>query len=163
MTRPLRVLSRPGERSGAVLKIAPGTDDVLSMTIAPGDDLAQLSLDELRAHRRALLTESANASRWKRLLQARVDLAVAGTAPADPLRRPSPALPEPPDHNHLRDLVESMPDDPIGLLQRLNLAQQALSGYGAGVEAAASLATRELVERYVTEPGSCLQPPEPVG
>lgn len=126
------------------------------MTTTSGDELAQLSLDELRVHRRALLTESATTSRWRRLVQARLDLAVASTAPPEPLARPSAMLPEPPESDELRDLVESVPDDPVGLLLRLHHAQRALTGYGAALEAAASSATRELVERYAAEPSGCL-------
>lgn len=131
-------------------------DDVSSMTTAPGTDVAQLTLDELRAHRRALLTESVTTSRWRRLVQARLDLAVAAAAPVEPLRRPSTSLPQPPESAELRDLVESVPDDPVGLLLRLEHAQRALTGYAAGVDAAASAATRELVERYAAEPAGCL-------
>jgi hypothetical protein len=126
------------------------------MTMAPGDYLAQLSLEELRAHRRVLLTESANTSRWRRLVQARLDLAVAATAPADPLERPCPVIPEPPATDELREVVESVPDDPIDLMLRLHRVRRSLDGYGESVEAAAALATRELVERYTARPVGCL-------
>lgn len=133
------------------------------MTTSSADDLAQLTLDELRVHRRALLSESANASRWRRLVQARLDLAVASTAPPEPLTTLAPTVPAPPDAKELHDLVESVPDDAVGLLLRLHHAQRALTGYGVAVDAAASVATRELVERYAAEPTGCLSTPRLAG
>lgn len=126
------------------------------MTASAEPNLAHLSLEDLRRHRRALLAESATTLYWRRLVQARIDLAVAGTAPPETLARPCLMLPEPPDTGALRELVGALPDDPIGLLQRLHLAQRALSGYGVIVHAAASAATGELVERYAARPTDCL-------
>ncbi|MFP5333737.1 MAG: hypothetical protein ACLGIV_00325 [Actinomycetes bacterium] len=120
------------------------------------DPLADLTLAELRAHRHALLAEAASTTRWRRLVQARLDLVVAEAAPADDLTRPCGDLPEPPDTGRLAELLSAPTDDAVGLLRRLDHAQRALSGYGASVQAAASAATRELVERYAAAPGGCL-------
>ncbi|MFZ5870414.1 MAG: hypothetical protein ACOYXW_07815 [Actinomycetota bacterium] len=118
--------------------------------------LEQLPLAELREHRHALLAEAAATLRWRRLVQARLDLVVAGAAPPDELARPSEHLPEPPDTEALRALLVEPGDDAVGLLRRLDAAQRALSGYGADVQTAASAATHELVERYAAAPGGCL-------
>lgn len=133
------------------------------MTTPSADDVARLPLDELRVYRRALLSESVNTSRWRRLVQARLDLAVAMTSPPERLTSPAETIPGPPETEELRDLVESVPDDAVGLLLRLHHAQRALTGYGVAVDAAASAATRELVERYAAEPRVCLPAPPLAG
>lgn len=122
----------------------------------PPPPLEELSLAELRQRRLALMAEAAATVRWRRLVQARLDLVVAAAAPPDELVRPSEQLPAPPDTAALRSLLVEPSDDAVGLLRRLDAAQRALSGYGADVQTAACAATRELVERYAAAPGGCL-------
>lgn len=144
-------------------------DDRVETTVAGDEHLSTLSLEELRRHRHELLSESERALRWRRLVQARLDLVVAGAAPADDLTRPSTRLPEPPDVDDLRALVAPATcqvdpaDDAVGLLYRLAAAQRALSGYGTSVQTAASEATRELVDRYARDPRGCLSVVPPIG
>lgn len=118
--------------------------------------LQQLTLEELRTYRRELLSESARALRWRRLVQARLDLAVAEAAPADALQQAAPHLPVPPDTAALRDLLRAGGSDTVDLLTRLDGAHRDLTGYGEVVAGAASEATHELVERYSRDPAECL-------
>jgi hypothetical protein len=129
---------------------------------SPSADLGGLSLPELRRYRRVLLSESERTRRWRRLVQARLELTVAVAAPEDDLEQPAPGLPEPPEPAALRALVTGPRDDTVGLLQRLQAAQRALTSYGDSVQEAASAATLELVERYAADPRDCLSAvPEP--
>jgi hypothetical protein len=152
------------------MSTAATVDPDLTETAVPGDQhLSTLSLEELRLYRRQLLSEAERALRWRRLVQARLDLVVAGAAPADDLTRPSTRLPEPPDVHALRALVAPATcqvdpaDDAVGLLRRLAAAQRALAGYGTSVQTAASEATRELVDRYARDPRGCLSAVPPIG
>lgn len=121
-------------------------------------DLTTLTLAELREHRRALVAESARASYWRRLLRARLDLLVASRSMPDPLTRPCAALPEPPDRDQLRMLVEAPECEVVDLLRALDAASRALGSYRAEVVAATDAATSELVERYAAAPVDCLPP-----
>jgi len=125
--------------------------------------LADLPLAELRQRRHALIAEAAASQHWQRLVQARLDLAVASATPPDALRRPCAELPEPPQDAELHRLLDDPADDAVGLLHRLHHAQRTLSGYGDTVQAAASAATRELVERYAAAPARCLEVASPAG
>jgi hypothetical protein len=138
-----------------IMPSSPAVPDPATATPAE-PTLQELTLEELRSYRRELLSESARALRWRRLVQARLDLAVADAAPADALHRAAPHLPDPPDTTALRGLLHAAGSDTVELLTRLDLAQRDLAGYGDAVAGAASEATRELVERYTRDPAECL-------
>ena len=159
-------------RSGAVRRIAQR---------AP--ELAPLSLDELRAYRQELITEEARVSYWRRLVQARMDLAVEDPAATGPLssldrlrdvltdqQRESrrlavqavegdAGLPPVPDLAVLWD-AESDPSAPGfagDTLTRLADAEHQLSAYRRSLHERLDAATGELISRYRDEPALALR------
>jgi hypothetical protein len=113
-------------------------------------DLFGMPLERLRAHRQRLLEESARASRWRRLVQARLDLAVDAAAPVEDLAA-CPAS--------LARAVRAAPHpgcDPVEQLRQVDRARAELAGYAAQVRAELARATDELVDRYSCEPTRCL-------
>lgn len=104
-----------------------------------------------RAVRRSLRAERAQLLRWRRLLKARLDLAVASYAPPDMLGAMSwdilpdaqMALPHP---QELLDAVRPAPeDDQVGLMQRLRELDRQLAVYQAHVEEALEHSTQEIL------------------
>ncbi|WP_024286754.1 hypothetical protein [Cellulomonas sp. KRMCY2] len=102
----------------------PGTRD-------PGD---------ARAARRILRAEKAQVLRWRRLLRARLDLAVAAFAPPEALGGMSwELLPDAqlglPTH---RDLIHAVtvpaPSDPVALMEHLRLLDRELAAYGSELD-----------------------------
>ena len=146
-------------------------------------ELAPLSLDELRADRQELITEEARVSYWRRLVQARMDLAVQ-----DPTARGSQG-----SLARLRDVLTDqqhasrrlavqpvagdaglppVPDlavlwsseaDPSAAgfaedtLTRLADAEHELSAYRRSLHARLDAATGELISRYREEPALALR------
>ena len=143
-------------------------------------DFAHLSLDGLRAYRRALTDEEGRVSYWRRIVQARLDLvraAESGTvATVDNLRGvfaearvdsgrkalltlfPSDDIPP------LPDLVEVWARQPkVGavdynrrLAHDLSKAEAQLSAYRTALHKRLSAATGELIARYREQPDLCL-------
>ena len=143
-------------------------------------DFAHLSLDGLRAYRRALTDEEGRVSYWRRIVQARLDLvraAESGTvATVDNLRGvfaearvdsgrkalltlfPSDDIPP------LPDLVEVWARQPkVGALDYnrrlahdLSKAEAQLSAYRTALHKRLSAATGELIARYREQPDLCL-------
>lgn len=106
---------------------------------------------DARATRRALRAEKAQLLRWRRLLRARLDLAVAAYAPPDTLGAMSwdilpeaqMALPHPQD---LLDAVRAAGEsDQVALMQRLRQLDQQLAAYEAHVDAALEASTQRIL------------------
>ena len=122
------------------------------------------TLGKLREHRRTLLWEAQRAARWRRLVQARLDMAVAVAVPVEDLTHPQAGL-DTPDAEALRRVLEDRDDVPTGQeLLELRALQQALVRYARALDALAAEATSELVHRLAEEPGRCLgKNADPVG
>lgn len=96
---------------------------------------------DARGNRRMLRAEKAQLLRWRRLLRARLDLAVAGFAPPEPLGGMRwELLPEAqlglPTHRALMQAVAvPAPADPIALMEHLRDLDRALAAYGAELDA----------------------------
>lgn len=143
-------------------------------------DFAHLSLDGLRSYRRALSTEEGRVSYWRRIIQARLDLARAtesGTvATVDNLRGvfaearidsgrrallrivPIDDIPPLPDLGELW-LREPRLGDPAynaRLLRDLSSAERQLSAYRTALHKRIASATGELIARYREDPLLCL-------
>ncbi len=106
---------------------------------------------DARAARRALRAEKAQLLRWRRLLRARLDLAVAGYAPPDTLGAMSwDILPEAqlslPHPQQLLALVRLCPDDDqVALMQRLRDLDRQLAEYEDHLDSALEDSTQQIV------------------
>jgi hypothetical protein len=106
--------------------------------------------DDTRRRQLALLTELREVDHWRRLVAARLDLAVAAVAAVDePVVRNLPAAPAPPFG--LRELVglpaAGQARHEAGLLPRLREAQRDLDAYATALRATTRGATYELLSR----------------
>jgi hypothetical protein len=143
-------------------------------------DFAHLSLDGLRAYRRALSTEEGRVSYWRRIIQARLDLvraAEAGTvatsqnlrgvfaeARVDSGRKALLTVVPIDDMPPLPDLVDlwaraAQPGDIDGtraLARDLAKAEAQLSAYRTALHKRLASATGELIARYREQPTLCL-------
>ena len=143
-------------------------------------DFAHLSLDGLRAYRRALSTEEGRVSYWRRIIQARLDLvraAESGTvatsqnlrgvfaeARVDSGRKALLTVVPIDDMPPLPDLVDlwsrtAQPGDPEGtqvLARDLAKAEAQLSAYRTALHKRLASATGELIARYREQPALCL-------
>ena len=143
-------------------------------------DFAHLSLDGLRAYRRALTSEEGRVSYWRRIIQARLDLvrvAESGTtATADNLRnvfaearvdsgrRALMHVVPVDDFPPLPDLVELWAREPVvgetehnrDLAHDLSKAEAQLSAYRTALHKRLAAATGELIARYREQPALCL-------
>ncbi|MDT0166555.1 hypothetical protein Q9R32_13410 [Actinotalea sp. AC32] len=106
---------------------------------------------DAHATRRALRAERAQLAHWRRLLRARLDLAVGALAPPEPLGTLSwdlvpgveGLLPSAAD---LADAVATdQPDDVVDLMTRLRRLDRALGRYAARLDEALESTTDELV------------------
>lgn len=147
-------------------------------------ELAPLALDELREYRQELIQEESRVSYWRRILQARLDLALGDEASLERLRgvlsehqRTSRRLAMAPiesdlDMPPLPDLAVlwqtqsgpgDSPDD-ADILRRLTDAEHELSAYRRSLHDRLDAATGELISRYRDEPALALRalplPPE---
>ena len=142
-------------------------------------EFAHLSLEGLRAYRRALNTEEGRVSYWRRIIQARLDVVRAGEAGAvrvDNLRnvlaearinsgrrvlitvQPLEDIPPLPDLAKLWER-EPKPEDPDhneALARDLAGAEIQLSAYRAALHRRIAGATSELIARYREDPSLCL-------
>jgi hypothetical protein len=134
-------------------------------------ELAPLALDELREYRRSLITEESRVSYWRRILQARLDLALADQASLSRLRDvlaehqessrrlAVQTLDGPADVPPLPDLTvlwQTEADGEGGLVPRLAAAERELSAYRSSLHARLDAATGELISRYRDEPALAL-------
>ena len=111
---------------------------------------AALRRDQTRRDQLALLAELREVEHWRRLLAARLDLAVAAVAAVDePIARNLPAAPAPPFG--LRELVgldaPGSASRELALLLRLRAAQRDLDAYACALRERTRLATSGLVSR----------------
>ena len=143
-------------------------------------DFAHLSLDGLRAYRRALSAEEGRVSYWRRIIQARLDIvraAEVGTvATTDNLRGvfaearvdsgrkallsvlPVDDIPPLPDLVGLWAREPRLDDDEHNrrLAHDLSKAEAQLSAYRTALHKRLAGATGELIARYREEPSLCL-------
>jgi hypothetical protein len=111
---------------------------------------AALRRDETRRDQLALLLELREVEHWRRLVAARLDLAVAAVAAVDePVVRDLPAAPVPPFG--LRELLgleaPGTAREEVALLLRLREVQRDLDAYACALRGQVRAATRELVSR----------------
>jgi len=137
-------------------------------------ELAPLGLDQLRAYRQELIQEESRVSYWRRILQARLDLALADRGSLDRLRRvlsahqqTSRRLAMQPFDGHVD--VAPLPDlavlwetqsgggDDTELVTRLADAEQQLSAYRRVLHQRLDAATGELISRYRDDPSLALR------
>lgn len=135
-------------------------------------ELAPLGLDELRAYRQELITEEARVSYWRRLVQARLDVAVDDEASLERLRtlltdqqQQSRRLAVQPVETHLD--LPPVPDLAVlwqreagadgEVLSRLADAEHELSAYRRSLHERLDAATGELIARYRDEPSLALR------
>ncbi|MBD7920033.1 hypothetical protein H9657_17310 [Cellulomonas sp. Sa3CUA2] len=122
-------------------------------------------LHDLRLERRALRAERDRVGWWRRVVRARMDLAVAGAAGPGPLGEDvafvlplevSLQVPRP------GELHEALPDGDVGhevgRLTALRALDQRLATYEAGVAEALERATGRLVARLADDPAAALRP-----
>ena len=117
--------------------------------------VATLTLTELRERRRRLLEEASRAAHWRRLAQARLDLAVAD-ALAEDLPAPDTLLHASTFRTLLLDGGDDDASDMVVRLRRLDETERSLRAYDTEVRQRLDESTRELVRRYNAEPSACL-------
>lgn len=112
---------------------------------------------DLHLHRRALRAEQARVSWWRRLLRARIDLAVAQAAGPQPLgegvafQLPIEVSVEVPRPGELGALLEGAGSGDVGRLSELRDLDERLARYEAGVDDALDRATERLVSCLTDE------------
>ncbi|RHA43086.1 hypothetical protein [Cellulomonas rhizosphaerae] len=116
---------------------------------------------DLRLDRRALRAEQARVGWWRRLVRARMDLAVASAAQPQPLGEEvafhlPPAVgvdvPRPSELGGVLAGVE--PQAEVGRLDELRALDAQLARYEAGVRDALGAATERLIARLATDPAT---------
>ncbi len=139
--------------SGVVAATAGQGDALVPRSLEPAG-LRSLDLADLRAHRRALAGEAARVQRWRRVVQARIDLTVAVAVPVGRIGVD--------DHVALQlgqlaaDLDRGGSGCGTTALPGLRDAARALSRYDEQVRTRLAKATAELVDRYARVPGDAL-------
>ena len=126
-------------------------------------------VNDLRLDRRALRAEHARVAWWRRLVRARLDLAVAQAARPQALgeemafQLPLDVSLDVPRHADLAAVLDAGTEavDRLGDLRALD---EQLSTYAAGVEEALTRATDRLITRLAADPGIAVAGlPEPLG
>ena len=141
------------------------------------EEHAHLTLDALREYRKALSAEESRVSYWRRIIQARLDLVLAGAdADSDTLRpvltderigsgrralvevTPVDDIPPLPDLAELWDRIVDLSDQAAvdALAEDLGAAERQLSEYRSVLHRRIGAATGELIARYREEPSLCL-------
>jgi hypothetical protein len=143
--------------------------------------LREMSLAELRAYRQELREEEHRISYWRRLVQARLDMAAAGRLSRTPLTsrqiavalgdgisrhqrlgllalRAGDELPELPELARLwaTPLSPSGAEGEAEVIAGLAEAEARLSTYRGKVHRLLDMATAELIRRYRLDPTACL-------
>lgn len=124
---------------------------------AYASDRSTLLRSDVRANRRTLRAEKTQLARWRRLVRARLDLAVAAFAPPDHVGAMSwDLLPEaqlalPMPQELLAAVTVDPPADPVALMGHLRRLDRMLAAYGAELDAA--LEELAHVEDTATYPG----------
>lgn len=125
---------------------------------------------DLRLDRRALRAERARVGWWRRLVRARLDLAVAQVARPQTLgedvafQLPVDVGVDVPRPTELAAVLTGTPADELAALDDLRALDEQLARYEAGVASALSDTTDQLITRLALDPeatAACLQ--EPIG
>ena len=119
------------------------------------------------ATRRTLRAEKAELVRWRRLLRARLDLAVASYAPPEALGAmswdllPAAQLSLPMPHT-LREVVAiDSEEDRVGRMHQLRELDRELAAYGDALDAALDRCTEDLVAQLVLPDVAVPRPKDP--
>lgn len=122
-------------------------------------------LHDLRLERRALRAERDRVGWWRRVVRARMDLAVAGAAGPGALGEdvafvlPLDVCLQVPRAGELQTaLPDGDPGREAGLLPALRSLDERLAAYETGVAEALERATGRLVARLADDPGAALRP-----
>ena len=117
-------------------------------------------VSDLRLDRRALRAEHARVTWWRRLVRARLDLAVAQAARPQTLGEDvafqlplEVGLDVPRPAALAAVLADADPGADVSRLHELRALDDQLSTYAAGVEAALTRATDRLITRLAVDPG----------
>jgi hypothetical protein len=115
---------------------------------------------DARATRRALRAERAQLQHWRRLLRARLDLAVAGLAPPEHLGAftwdlmPDTAVLLPRSQDLADAIRVGEQPDVVDLLTRLRRLDRMLARYGDALEGAIEETTQELLTEQAATPAA---------
>lgn len=118
------------------------------------------SVTDARAARRALRAERAQLQHWRRLLRARLDLAVAGLAPPEHLGAftwdlmPDTAVLLPRSQDLADAIRVGEQPDVVDLLTRLRRLDRMLARYGDALEVAIEETTQELLAEQAATPAA---------
>lgn len=171
----------PGVPGGLGLAHRPAPDRRKAARPVPtrSADYAHLTIDALREYRRALTAEEGKVSYWRRILQARLDVLVAGSGKEIDQDHLRPVLTSERVGAGRQALVEVLPVDDIPPLpslaelwdrsvdqddaagqeafrRDLELAEAQLSAYRNALHRRIADATGELIARYREQPSLCL-------
>src|SRR5674476_221959 len=134
------------------------------MAIADTTDRSVRTVADLRRSRRALRAESARLGRWRRLVRARMDLALAASMAPEPLGLEALGLLPPhvgddlPMYNELLEAVQvGRGSDEVRRLERLRDFEARLTRYQVNVEATLEVRTVEFVRQLSFDPGASLE------
>ena len=134
------------------------------MAIVDTTDRSVRTVADLRRSRRALRAESARLGRWRRLVRARMDLALAASMAPEPLGLEALGLLPPhvgddlPMYNELLEAVQvGCGCDEVRRLERLRDFEARLTRYQVNVEATLEVTTAEFVRRLSFDPGASLE------
>ena len=111
-----------------------------------------------RTARRSLRAEKAQLLRWRRLVRARLDLAVAAIAPPEPLGEATWELvPEaefglPMAHDLAAAIHVDQPTDAVTLMEELRSLDRRLAVYGAEIDSALETSTQRIVHHMASSP-----------
>lgn len=122
---------------------------------SPHATLSLARLGDDRRERRSLRAEKAQLLHWRRLLRARLDLAVAGFAPPEPLGAVEwdrlPVVEDLPTTAQLASAIAVVtPIDPVELMNRLRTFDRLLATYGEQLDDALEVSTTRVVHDLAT-------------
>ena len=134
------------------------------MAIADAADRSVRTVADLRHARRALRVESARLGRWRRLMQARLDLALAASMAPEPLGEQALGLlplhvsEELPLYSELLEAVQvARPREEVRRIETLRDMDVRLAKYQASVGATLDATTAEFIRRLATDPAASLE------
>ena len=128
------------------------------MSLMRTTGLRGYALDDPRTARRSLRAEKAQLLRWRRLLRARLDLAVAAFAPPEPLGVATwELLPEAelglPHPQVLTDAIHvGATTDQVALMHHLRHLDDMLAAYGAELDDALEHSTQQIMRSMAAPP-----------
>jgi hypothetical protein len=134
------------------------------MAIADASHRSVRTVADLRRSRRALRAESARLGRWRRLVRARMDLALAASMAPEPLGVEAFGLLPPhvgddlPMYGELLEAVQvAHGGDEVWRLERLRDFDGRLAEYQASVDTTLDATTAEFVRRLSFDPAASLE------